>query len=183
MNRLPTEVQAQVISALVEGNSIRSTCRMTGVAKGTVIRLLERVGYACAVHHDKAVRDISARRVQCDEIWTYVRSKQKNVPKPLQGEWGYGDAYTWVTIDSESKLVISWLLGQRTSECARVFMYDLRDRLIGRVQLSTDGLSFYRDAVEFAFHGDVDFGQLIKRYEAVIPEHEVRYSPPICTGA
>lgn len=162
---------------------MRATCRMAGVSLPTVARLLERVGYACAVHHDKAVRGVKARVVQCDEIWTYVYAKQKNVPRPLQGTWGYGDAYTWVAINSESKLVISWLLGQRTAECARVFMHDLRDRVAGRIQLSTDGLSFYRDAVEIAFHGDADFGQLIKQYQSVVHEDEVRYSPPICTGA
>jgi IS1 family transposase len=156
---------------------------MVGVSKTTVLRLLERVGYACAVHHEKAVRGINARRVQADEIWTYVGSKERNVPAAKRGFPGQGDHYTWVALDSESKLVISWLLGQRNSECARVFMHDLRDRVNGRIQLSTDGLSFYRDAVEVAFHGEADFGQLIKKYEAVVHPDEVRYSPPICTGA
>lgn len=183
MNRLPLDTQAQVVAALCEGNSMRGTCRLTGAAKGTILRLLERVGFACAVHHDRVIRGIDAKLVQCDEIWTYVQAKQKNVPRPLQGTWGYGDAYTWVALDSRSKLVISWLLGQRTSECARVFMHDLRDRVAGRIQISTDGLSFYRDAVEIAFHGDADFGQLIKKYEAVVHPDEVRYSPPICKGA
>jgi len=156
---------------------------MTGAAKGTVTRLLTRVGMACGIYHERLVRNIKARRVQADEIWTYCYAKEKNVPSDLKGMPGYGDCYTWVALDSDSKIVISWLLGQRTAECARVFMHDLRDRVEGRIQLSTDGLRVYPDAVEIAFHGDVDFGQLMKTYQAVVHEHEVRYSPPAFVSA
>ncbi len=182
MNKLPTATQAQILSALCEGNSVRSTCRMTGVAKGTVLRLLNRVGLACAIYHERHVRNIRATKVQADEIWAYCHAKEKNVPKELRGKPGYGDCYTWVALDSDSKLVISWLLGKRSAECARVFMHDLRDRVIGRIHLTTDGLHRYPNAVEIAFHGDVDYAQLIKHYQSVTHESEVRYSPPVCIG-
>jgi IS1 family transposase len=182
MNKLPICEQVRVISALVEGNSIRATCRMTGVAKGTVIRLLERVGYACAVHHSTAVRNVRFRRVQADEIWTYCYAKERNLPAKFKDSPGYGDAWTWVAIDRDTKLAISWLLGERNPQCARLFMRDLRDRVVGRIQLSTDGLPFYQEAVELTFAGDVDFGQLIKVYESD-REGEVRYSPSKFVGA
>jgi IS1 family transposase len=183
MNKLPMDIQAQVLTARCEGNSVRSTCRMTGAAKGTVLRVLERVGAACAVHHDLAIRGVRSRRVQADEIRSYCYAKEKNVPTHLRDTAGYGDCYTWVAIDSDSKLAISWLLGQRTAECARDFMHDLRGRVVGCIQLTTDGLGVYPDAVEVAFHGDVDFGQLIKQYKSAVHGSEVRYSPAVCTGA
>jgi IS1 family transposase len=169
--------------ALCEGNSLRGTSRLTGVAKGKILRLVECVGFACAVYHDKTVRNVNPRSVQSDELWCFVGAKEKNVPSVIPGISGRGDHYTWTAIDSDSKLIISWLLGQRTAECARVFMHDLRDRVNGRIQLSTDGLGVYPNAVEIAFHGDVDFGQLIKTYQAVVHEHEVRYSPPSFVSA
>jgi len=183
MNRLPLDDQVRVIAALCEGNSVRGTSRLTRVAKGTILRLVERVGFACAIYHDRTVRNVAARRVQADELWCFVGAKEKNVPSEVRGLPGRGDHYTWTAIDSDSKLIISWLLGQRNAECARVFMHDLRDRVNGRIQLSTDGLRVYPDAVEIAFHGDVDFGQLIKQYQAVVHEHEVRYSPPAFVSA
>ena len=182
MNRLPQSTQAQIVSALVEGNSIRATCRMTGTAKGTVIRLLREVGAASALHHDRTVRNVRARRVQCDEIWSFCHAKQRNVPKEKQDLGSYGDVWTWVALDADAKLVISWVVGKRTARCARDLMADLRDRVPGRIQLTTDGLPHYKDAVEFTFGGDVDFGQLMKQYE-VDPRADARYSPPVCTGA
>jgi IS1 family transposase len=150
---------------------------MTGVAKNTVVRLLERVGLACAIYHEKNVRNVRARRVQCDEIWTYVGAKAKNATRI-----GDGDIWTWTALDADSKLIISWLVGTRTSEAGRAFLHDLRSRIVGRVQLSTDGLNIYQNAVDTAFADAVDYGQVVKHYETP-QEAEVRYSPPVCTGA
>lgn len=181
MNKLSWERRAQIIAALVEGNSIRSTCRMTGAAKGTVIKLLEVAGKACLEYHDKTVRDLTSRRIQCDEIWAFCHSKESNVPEEHKGEPGFGDTWTWVAIDADTKLAVSWLVGDRNAETASVFMDDVASRVNGRVQLTTDGHAAYLIAVEGAFGFDVDFTQLIKLYGASL-ESERRYSPPVCIG-
>jgi hypothetical protein len=182
MNKLSNEQRARIISALVEGNSIRATCRMTGAAKGTVIKLLADVGKACAEYQNKTLVNIKSQRIQCDEIWSFCHSKQKNVPKNKQGQFGYGDVWTFVAIDADSKLAISWLVGLRNLECATHFMYDVQSRLDNRVQLSTDGHHIYLSAVERAFGSEIDYGMLVKIYGKE-SESEKRYSPAVCLDA
>lgn len=183
MNKLSTADRVRVISALVEGCSIRSTVRMTGVAKNTVAKLLVDLGNACQAYHDVHVRNVKAKRVQCDEIWSFVYAKQKNVPDEMKGQFGVGDVWTWVAIDAQSKLCISYLVGGRDGGYANEFMNDVAGRLANRVQLTTDGHAAYLDAVEDAFGGSVgvDYAQLIKIYGAE-RAGEARYSPPACIG-
>ncbi len=182
MNRLSSERRAQIIRALVEGNSVRSTCRITGAAKGTVLRLLEQIGDVCAEHHDRAVRGIEAASVQCDEVWSYVGAKQKNVKPERRGE-GIGDAWTYVGIDAHSKLVISWYVGRKDAQSAHALMGDLASRLATRTQITTDGRQTYPDAVEAAFGRDVDYAQLVKLYGPSFDKGpESRYSPATCVG-
>jgi IS1 family transposase len=181
MNRLPFSKQVAVVAALVEGNSIRSTSSMTGVAKGTILTLLEDIGTACAAFHDRAVRNVRSRRVQCDEIWQFCYAKEKNVPAALKGQFGYGDVWTWTAVDADTKLTIAYLVGKRDAGCAFEFMQDLAGRLVNRVQLTTDGLRVYLDAVEGAFGCDIDYATLVKIYGSA--QEEVRYSPAVCLGA
>jgi hypothetical protein len=181
MNKLPFSKQVAVVSALVEGNAIRSTVRMTGVAKGTIITLLENVGQACAEFHDRAVRSVRSRRVQCDEIWQFCYVKEKNVPVDKRGTFGYGDVWTWIGIDADTKLGISYLVGLRNARYANAFIADLASRIASRIQLTTDGLRVYLEAVEGAFGCDVDYATLVKIYGK--EQEEVRYSPPKCLGA
>lgn len=182
MNKLSIEKQTQIITALVEGNSIRATCRMTDTAKGTVTRLLASVGAACAKYQDEHLKNLTSRRIQCDEIWSFCYAKQKNVPEDKQGKFGYGDVWTWVAIDADTKLIASWLVGLRTIECATHFINDLKDRLANRIQLTTDGHKVYINAIENAFGADIDYGMLNKLYGQE-PEAEKRYSPAKCIGA
>ena len=181
MNRLSRNKQIQVISALIEGNSIRATVRMTGVAKDTVIKLLVSVGNACAEYHDRNVRQVRSRRIQCDEIWQFCYAKQKNVPTDKQGQFGYGDVWTWVAIDADTKLVPSFMVGRRDLQTAKIFIDDLAARLANRVQLTTDGLRVYLNAVEGAFGCDVDYAMLVKLY-GNDADAETRYSPAECIG-
>ena len=182
MNRLTTEQRIQVVSSLVEGNSIRSTVRMTGVAKNTIVKLLADLGEACSDYQDKAMRNLPCKRIQCDEVWAFCYAKQKNVPEEKQGVFGYGDVWTWTAIDPDTKLIPSWLVGLRSADYARVFIEDLQSRLANRVQLTTDGHRAYLEAVEGAFDGDVDYGMLIKLFGAE-RTGEARYSPATCIGA
>ncbi len=182
MNRLSKKQQTQVIAALVEGNSIRATCRMTGVAKGTALRLLAEIGTACAACQDKVLRGLTCRRIQCDEVWAFCHAKEKNVPDHHKGEWGFGDVWTWVALDADTKLVPCWHLGRRDAADASQFIANLAERLKHRIQLTTDGHAAYLDAVEGAFGYDVDYAMLVKMYGAE-PEKEVRYSPAVCIGA
>lgn len=181
MYKLTTVERAQVLTALIEGNSIASTCRMFGVNKITVLRLLADAGTLAAQYHDLVVCDLKTRRVQCDEIWSFCYAKQKNVPAELSGVFGYGDVWTWIGIDADSKLVISYALGLRNGYYAKEFMDDLANRLANKVQLTTDGLKVYLDAVDNAFGGEVDFAQLVKIYG---PDKSGpgRYSPPEVVG-
>ena len=183
MNRLPNERRTQIISALIEGCSIRATCRLTGAAKGTVTRLLEQIGEACAEHHHANVRDVHAKKVQCDEVWSYVGAKEKNVRPERKGE-GLGDAWTYIAIDVDTKLVITWYVGRRDSKSSYLFASDLADRLADRVQLTTDGFHLYPVAIERAFGwGGADYAQLIKTYGASDDSSpNSRYSPPKCNG-
>jgi IS1 family transposase len=181
MNKLSRDKQAQVISALVEGNSIRATVRMTGVAKNTVVKLLADVGKACSDYQDKVLRNLPCKRIQCDEIWSFCYAKEKNVPKNKKGKFGYGDVWTFTAIDADSKLVPSWYIGRRDLPNAYIFLKDLASRLANRIQLTTDGHRMYLDAVEGAFGKDVDFSQLVKLYGQT-SEGQKRYSPPQCIG-
>jgi IS1 family transposase len=182
MNRLDPKRQAQVIAALVEGNSIRSTVRMTGVAKNTVVKLLIEIGAACSNYQDKAFHNLKCRRVQCDEIWSFVGCKQKNATAEKAERDGYcGDVWTWTAIDADTKLVPCWMVGGRDALTAKHFVDDLASRLSSRIQLTTDGHKLYLNAVEHAFEGFIDYAMLIKLFGDA-PEGEKRYSPAQCTG-
>jgi IS1 family transposase len=181
MNRLSLEKRAQVVACLVEGNSVRSTVRMTGVAKNTITKLLAELGDACAEYLDKTLVGLDSRRIQCDEIWSYVGAKQKNVTLEMAEERVCGDVWTWIALDAESKLICSWLVGKRDSECAKVFIQDLANRLKHLVQLTTDGLRVYLTAVLDAFGEDIDYALLHKIYGADLQD-ESRYSPAKCVG-
>ncbi|MGH2879334.1 MAG: IS1 family transposase [Solirubrobacteraceae bacterium] len=183
MNRLSTERRAQILSMLVEGNSLRATSRMTGCSINTVSKLLLDVGDACAAYQDKTLRDLPCKRIQADEIWSFVYAKAKNVPEDRKGERGIGDVWTWTAIDTDTKLVPSWLVGQRKFEDCWTFLSDLRERMAGRIQLSTDAHVSYRTTVGLVFGAkDIDWAQLVKQYHA-IHRGEGRYSPPVCIGA
>lgn len=182
MNKLTTSERVQIISALVEGNSVNSTCRMTGQSKHTVLKLLEDIGEACQRHHDQHVRGLTCKRIQVDEIWNFCYAKQKNVPPDKQGQFGYGDVWTWTAVDADSKLIVGYLVGLRDGGYATEFMQDVASRLTNRVQLTSDGHRAYLDAVEDAFGGDVDYAQLIKVYGAE-RAGEARYSPAVCLAA
>ena len=181
MYELSLDQRTRIIQAICEGNSIRATCRLTGAAKGTVLRLLAEVGAACQTFHNATVRNVTATRVQCDEIWSFCHAKARNVPADMVGQ--AGDLWTWVALDQDSKLAISWLVADRGPEAATVFARDLASRLANRIQLTTDGNSVYLAAVPSAFHYDVDYAMLVKRYGAAPVEDARRYSPAICTGA
>jgi len=179
MNILSLEKKTQVISSLVEGNSIRATCRMTGAAKGTVTRLLANVGKTCAEYQDVVLRNLPCKQIQCDEIWSFCYAKDKNVPERYRGKFGYGDVWTWTAIDADTKLVPSWLIGLRDAPNAYRFMQDLKKRLANRVQITTDGYSSYLWAVENVFGSEVDYAMLVKLYGQQ-PDGEKRYSPAQC---
>ena len=183
MNKLPPEKRAQILHLLCEGNSIRAVTRLTGASKNTVTKLLIDAGKACMGYHDAHVRDVKSKRVQVDEIWSFVYSKQKNVASAKAAPDDAGDVWTWTAIDADSKLILSYLIGGRDSECAMWFVDDLRSRLANRVQLTSDGHKPYLEAVEGAFGGDIDYAILIKMYGAAPESAKGRYSPAECTGA
>src|SRR2546421_4320681 len=183
MNKLDSKARAQILHLLCEGNSIRAVTRLTDASKNTVSKLMIDAGKACAWYHDEHVRNLNSRRVQVDEIWTFTYAKQKNVAKAKAAPEGAGDTWTWTAIDADSKLMISWLVGERTAEYGLAFMDDLRARLANRVQLTSDGHRSYLDAVEGAFGSDVDYAQLVKIYGTVTGAALGRYSPPECIGA
>lgn len=183
MNKLTTEKRAAVVRSLVEGNSIRATVRMTGVAKNTIVKLLADLGAACGAYHDEHVRNVACKLIQADEIWSYCYAKQKNVPENKQGEFGYGDVWTWTAMDPESKLMVSYFVGMRDADAAYTFMCDLKDRLANRVQITTDGLKKYPAAIDQAFGNEVDYAQLIKIYGQEPNVAPGRYSPPVCIEA
>lgn len=183
MNNLPIDRQIAVISALVEGNSIRATVRMTGVAKDTVIKLLAKIGQACAEYQDKTLHNLPCKHIQCDEIWSFCYAKEKNVPEELRGTFGYGDVWTWTALCADTKLVPCWLVGGRSAYYAQRFISDLASRLANRIQLTTDGHRVYLDAVETAFGSEIDYAMLVKMYGNDPREDETRYSPAQCIGA
>jgi IS1 family transposase len=181
-NVLSTAKRAAVVAALVEGNSIRATVRMTSVSKNTVAKLLVELGTVCQSYTDEHLRNLPCKRLQVDEIWAFCYAKEKNVPEAKKGTFGYGDVWTFAAIDAESKLIPSWLVGSRDVGCATELMQDLAGRLANRVTITTDGLKAYVSAVEEAFGGDVDFAQLVKIYAASPTGPETRYSPADCLG-
>jgi IS1 family transposase len=176
MNKLSVDKQTTVVSALVEGVSIRSIERMTGVHRDTIIRLMVRVGDGCQRLMDEKMRDLPCKHLQLDEIWCYVGKKQRHV-KNTDNPRAVGDFYTWVAIDADTKLIPSYRVGKRNAETGQVFIDDLAGRLANRVQLSSDGLNLYVEAVEKSFGADVDYAQIVKFYEAE-PIGPGRYSPP-----
>ncbi len=181
MNRLDIRTRAQILHMLVEGNSLRATARMSDVSRNTVDKLLRDVGATCLKFQDETLRDLPCKRIQCDEIWSFCYSKQKNVPAEKKGEFGYGDIWTWTAICADTKLVPCWHVGNRDTESATHFIGDLAARLSNRVQLTTDGHRPYLEAVDRAFEGDIDYARLIKLY-GPSSDGQRRYSPAICTG-
>ena len=176
MNQLTNERRTQVIKCLCEGLSIRATVRMTGVAKNTIVKLLAEVAVACNEYQDKTLRNLTCKKVQCDEIWSFCYAKEKNVPRDMRGQFGVGDVWTWTALDADSKLIVSWRVGDRDADVANEFMQDLANRLSNRVQLTTDGHRVYWEAVEKAFGSNVDYAMLVKLYGAV-RDKEATYSP------
>jgi len=176
INRLTPAKRVQVIAALVEGNSIRATVRMTGVAKNTVVKLLAEIGVACERYQRAKLVNLPCKRVQCDEIWSFCYAKQTNVPADKQGQFGYGDVWTWTALCADTKLICSWKIGTRGASTAYSLMHDLAGRLANRIQLTTDGHRVYADAVESAFGSDIDYAMLVKVYGSDRGE-EARYSP------
>lgn len=182
MNKLSINRQTQTIKVLCEGNSIRSTARITDTAINTVVKLLRNVGAACGEYQHERLRNLPCKTIQCDEIWSFCYAKQKNVPEDKQGRLGYGDIWTWTAIDADTKLVASWLVGSRGAGDAFRLMRDLQSRLMNRVQMTTDGHKAYLNAVEDVFGADIDYAMLVKLYGKEI-DSETRYSPAKCIAA
>lgn len=174
MNKLSKAKRVQIVSALVEGNSINATSRIVGVSNNTVLKLLADLGNACAVYQDRAFRNLKSNRIECDEIWSFVHAKEGHLPPELQGVFGYGDVYTWVALDADTKLVPCWNVGRRDGISGEAFIKDLASRLAHRVQLLT--------AVEEAFGADIDYGMIVKIYGHTQDEQSRRYSPAQCIG-
>ncbi len=183
MNSLTVVKRAHILSLLVEGNSLRSCSRIADVSINTVTKLLVDVGTACADFQDKALRNLPCKRVQCDEVWTFCYSKQKNVPDNMQGVFGYGDVWTWTAICADTKLIAAWMVGARDGDAARAFIGDLAPRLANRIQLTTDGHKVYLDAVEEAFAWEVDYAMLVKQYGEGAASPDRKYSPSEYVGA
>lgn len=181
MNQLSNDQRARIINCLVEGNSVRATVRLTGAAKNTVAKLLIEIGRACSEYQDKAFVSLPCKRVQCDEVWSFVGAKQKNTSSETRAK-GWGDCWTWTALCSETKLIPCWYVGTRDARAAYHFMHDLAARLANRVQLTTDGHGAYLSAVADAFGDDIDYAQLVKIYGEG-PKTEARYSPAQCMGA
>ena len=185
MNKLSIAKRAKVVRLLVEGSSLRTISRAEDLSINTVTSILVQVGKACLQFHNDTVVNIPAKRVQADEIWSFVYCKDKNVDFcPIQKqEEQIGDAWTWVGMDADTKLVIGWLVGDRDAATANDFMRDIASRLKHRVQLTTDGHKPYLKAVENAFDDEIDFAQLIKIYGAAEGTgNDKKYSPPACIG-
>ncbi len=183
MNKLSIQDRVQILNCLSEGVGINAAARMTGKSKNTILKLLADTGAACAAYQDQAMRGLTIKRVQVDEIWSFVGMKQKNAP--VGNAEGYGDCYTFTAICPDTKLMPCWLVGTRTAQCANDFMEDLAGRLANRIQLTTDGLHVYPNAVEAAFKGSVDYGMLNKTYanEHGLREAKRRYSPATMTSS
>lgn len=183
MNKLPLPTRVQILSLLCEGSSMRSISRVCDVSINTVSKLLVDAGKACAAFHDENVRDVKATKVQCDEIWSFCYSKQVNAPNTISRQEDRGDVWTWTALDADSKLIVTWMVGDRSVDTGVPFMRDLQSRLANRVQLTTDGHGAYVYSVKRSFANDVDFAQLIKIYKATGETVRGRYSPAQCIGA
>jgi IS1 family transposase len=177
MNRLPIEKRAQIIGLMVEGMSLRAITRIVGCSINTVSKLLEEVGFACNRYQSEHIRDVRSKRIQCDEIWAFCYSKEKNVSREDKGVLGHGDVWTWTAIDADSKLIVSYQVGKRDADYANMFMTDVAGRLANRVQLTTDGHQPYLYAVEDAFGSDIDYAMLVKHYGTGSMSEQRRYSP------
>ncbi len=182
MNRLTTADRVRIVAALVEGNRLRSITRMVGCSINTVMKFVVDFGEVCEEYHDQHVRGVKAKRVQADEIWAFCYAKDKNLPPSMRGQPGVGSVWTWTALDADSKLVISWMVGDRDAECAGRFMMDLSHRLDGRCQPTTDGHNVYERAVQDAFGWQVDYAMLVKHYGSP-RDGEARYSPRECIGS
>src|SRR6056297_242463 len=185
MNKLPTHKRVMILNMLIEGMSMRAVSRTVGVSINTVSKLLVEAGEACAAYHDETVRNVNAQRVQCDEIWSFCYAKDKNVRTAKAAPEGAGDVWTWTAIEADSKMILSYEVGDRSGATAIEFMDDLCARLANRVQLTTDGHKAYLEAVEGAFGGDIDYAMLVKLYGEASGRkgHERKYSPAECVGA
>ncbi len=183
MNTLPQHKRVLVLKCLVEGMSIRATARIADVSRNTVTKLLVDAGKACGDYQAEVLRDLPCRRIECDEIWSFVYAKERNVPRAKSAPEDAGDVWTWTAICADTKLVPAWRVGDRSGQTAIDLMDDLRSRLAHRVQLTTDGHKAYLEAVEGAFGGDVDYAQLIKLYGSNAGDGpDTRYSQPRCVG-
>lgn len=182
MNKLSIEERAKVVGCLIEGCSLRSTVRMTGVAKKTVSRILVEVGQACLKYQDEVMRGLPCKTLQVDEVWSFVGCKE-NGATDEQKQNGFGDAWVWVGIDADTKLIPAWYVGKRDANDAYVFLSDLKKRLANRVQLTSDGHIAYLQAVDVVFDGQIDYAMLVKLYGGMPFRNEIRYSPPRCIGA
>ncbi len=185
MNRLTTKDRAKILAVICEGMGINAATRITGASKNTVLKLLAEVGEACALYQDRVMKNLTCKRLECDEVWSFVGMKEKNVPKELAGVFGYGDVYTWTAIDAETKLIPCWHVGTRSDASAQIFINDLASRLANRVQLTTDGHRPYLDAIADAFGNDIDYAILIKVYGNAdqSKQEQRRYSPAQFTRA
>jgi IS1 family transposase len=182
MNKLDSGDRVRILHLLCEGQSIRAITRLTGTSKNTVIKLLIDTGKACMAFHDANVRNVKAKRIQVDEIWSFTYAKQKNVADAKAAPDGAGDTWTWTAIEADTKMIVSYFVGGRDGDCAKWFMDDVASRLATRVQLTSDGHKAYLEAVEGAFGADVDYAQLVKIYGASPESAKARYSPADCTG-
>jgi IS1 family transposase len=180
MNQLSLERRGEVVKCLVDGNSIRATTRITGTAKNTIVGLLVDLGEMCSLYQSHVIRGLACQRIQCDEIWSFVGAKARNVKR---GAMGDGDVYTWTALDADTKLMLTWLVGRRSQEAARAFMNDLARRVVGRPQLTTDGHNAYYDAVDEAFGWRAHYAMLVKIYASQTVGVDTKYSPPVCVGA
>jgi IS1 family transposase len=174
MNKLSVDRRARILACLCEGNSIRATCRLLDCSKDAVLKLIEDAGTVCATYHDDHVQGVKSRRVQVDEVWSFVHAKAKNVPQEKRGEFGYGDVWTWTAIDADSKLMISWHVGRRDAQAAHTFMKDVAGRLANRIQLTSDANHVYLNAVDEAFDREIDYAMLVKKH-GESPEAEKRH--------
>jgi IS1 family transposase len=181
VNKLSSSRRAQILGMMVEGVSIRAISRMTGASINTVVKLLADAGNACLEYQDRLMVNLPCKRIQADEIWSFVYAKQKNVPQEMRGQFGIGDVWTWTALCADTKLVPCFHVGTRDADAAWLFMRDLASRLTSRVQLTTDGHRAYLNAVDGAFGTMIDYAMLVKQY-GTAPEAEKRYSPPVCLG-
>ena len=182
MNKLPHAKRVQILHMLVEGSSMQSTARVADVSINTVTKILDVAGAACEAFHDKTVRNVRSSRIQCDEIWSFVYAKAKNVEAAKKAPEGAGDCWTWTALDADTKLMVAWAVGDRSGETANGFMQDVADRLANRVQMTTDGNTTYLEAIERAFGSEVDYAMLVKIYGESVGTVG-RYSPGECIGA